>query len=151
VDNLDKVDYLSLDVLTTKPYPRTIVGSNPLTTWLVEVQSNSAEIALWRIAVIDPANGGDGYARVYRIGPSGVEAQESSNLVIHTASQGSTDWTSDDGTLKLVMWGTGFSVADAWTFKTYPYNLDHELEDFTVPIYDEGELSITVNPQQGVE
>jgi hypothetical protein len=149
IDNLDKVDYLSLDILTTKPYPRTTVGSNPLTTWLIEVQSNTVEIALWRIAVIDPANGGNGYARVYRTGPSGVEEFDG-QLTIYTTPQGTTDYTSDDGTLKLSMWGTGFSIADEWQFKTYPYNEDHELEDFTIPIYDETELSLTVNEQVGV-
>lgn len=149
IDNLDKVDYLSLDVLTTKPYPRITLGSNPLTTWLVEVQSSTAEIALWRIAVIDPANGGDGYARVYRTGPGGVEEFDGT-LTIHTAAQGATDYTSSDGTLELAMWGTGFSIADEWQFKTYPYNEDHEFEDFTIPIYDETELSLTVNEQVGV-
>ena len=150
VDNLDKVDYLSLDVLTTKPYPRILVGVNPLeSNWLVEIQDSSSEIASWRIAVTVAANGGDGTARVYRTGPSEVEEYDG-ELTIHTSVQGSTDYTSQDGTLELAMWGTGFSVADAWTLKTYPYNVDIELEDFTIPIYDEGELDVTVNEQVGV-
>ena len=149
VDNLDKVDYLSLDILTTKPYPRIHVGVNPLeSNWAVEVQSTSSEIASWRIAVITAANGGNGVAYVWRtVGE--VEAQEPTSLVIHTLEAG-VDWTSNDGTLKLSMWGTDFDAADVWTFKTYPHNEDIEFEDFTIPIYDVDELTLTVNEQVGI-
>lgn len=149
VDNLDKVDYLSLDVLTTIPYPRIQVGVNPLeSNWQVFVQYSSSEIATWRIAVITPANGGNGVAYVWRTGPSGIEAQEPVSLVIYP-TQTSNYWTSNDGTLQLTMWGTGFIATDAWTFKTYPHNEDIEFEDFSIPIYD-GELTLTVNEQVGI-
>ena len=47
------------------------------------------------------------------------------------------------------MYGT-YSIADEWKFKTYPYNEDHEFEDFTIPIFDVNESDITVNEQVGV-
>lgn len=151
VDNLDKVDYLSLDILTTKPYPRITEGVNPLeANWYVEVQSTTTEIASWRIAVIDASTLGsdDGLARVYRTGPSGVETLEG-EVTIAQADPGNTTMTTNGGTLKIGMYGT-FAVSDEWGFKTYPYNEDHEFEDFTIPIFDIDELTLTVNKQVGV-
>lgn len=144
VDNLDKVDYLTLDIITTKPYPRITVGTNQLEdNWYVEVQSNSFEIVSWRIAVISST-----VAKLWRTGPSGVEEYDG-EITIHVADPGSTDYTSQDGTLKIGMWGT-FTNDDAWEFKTYPYNEDIEFEDYTIPIYDVNELSLTVNEQVGI-
>lgn len=144
VDNLDKVDYLTLDIITTKPYPRITVGTNQLEdNWYVEVQSNSSEIVSWRIAVISST-----VAKLWRTGPSGVEEYDG-EITIHVADPGSTDYTSQDGTLKIGMWGT-FINDDAWEFKTYPYNEDIEFEDYTIPIYDVNELSLTVNEQVGI-
>ena len=144
IDNLDKVDYLTLDIITTKPYPRITVGTNQLEdNWYVEVQSNSSEIASWRIAVISSS-----VAKLWRIGPSGDEEYDG-EITIHVADPGSTDYTSQDGTLKIGMWGT-FINDDAWGFKTYPYNEGIEFEDYTIPIYDVDELDLTVNEQVGV-
>jgi len=145
IDNLDKVDFLSLDILTTKPYPRIISGSNPLeNAWYITVELGSSEMVSWRMAVISAGN-----VRVWRTGPTGDEAQESTLLTYTGVDPTTTTWTSDDGTLKLGMWGT-FSVNDEWGFKTYPYNEDIEFEDYTIPIYDVDELDLTVNEQVGV-
>jgi len=145
VDNLDKVDYLSLDILTTKPFPRIMSGSNPLEdNWYITVESGSSEIASWRIAVLT----GDVTGRVWRTGPGGGEVQQSSVLDMD-ADPGDTDWTSDDGTLKLGAHGS-FNAGDEWFFKTYPYNEDIEFEDYTIPIYDVDELDLTVNEQVGI-
>ena len=144
IDNLDKIDYLSLDILTTKPYPRPNSGVGPLeNNWLVEVQSSSVEIAEWRIAVIDASN-----ARIWRKGPSGVESYQG-QITIHVTNPGNTDFTSADGTLKIAMWGS-YSVGDEWSFSTYPYNQDQVINDYTIPIYDEDELTLIVNKQVGL-
>lgn len=145
LDNLDKIDYLKLNVLTIKPYPRIKYGINPLEdNWYVEIQSTSVEIAFWRIAIITGS-----LARVWRTGPSGVESLEPTFVTVHATDLGNTDWTSEDGSLKLGIWGS-FTVADEWTFKTCPYNEDQEIEDYTIPVYDINELDLTVNEQVGV-
>jgi len=151
IDNLDKVDFLSLDALTTKPFPRITAGTSQLEdNWVVNVQSASIEIASWRIAVIVPAVGTtDGTARVYRTVVGSTEEFDGT-LIIHWDAQGVTDYTSADGSLKIAMWGLTFILADEWEFKTYPYNEDHEFDDYTIPIYDDDELTITVNEQVGV-
>lgn len=151
VDNLDKVDFLDLEGLTTKPYPRITVGTSQLEdNWLVQIQSTSVEIATWRIAVITPAVGTtDGAARVYRIDALGAETYDG-EIIIHWDAQGATDYVSSDGTLHMAIWGLTFIIADEWQFKTYPYNEDHVFEDFTIPVYDDDELTIQVNEQVGV-
>ena len=155
IDNLDKVDYLKLDIITTKPYPRITEGINSLEDkWKVSVQPESDEIATWRIAVVTAATASsDGLARVYRTGPSGTEEFDSNVVIHYDAEPGTMDWTSAlDGSLKMAIWDTSqvLAVADEWQFKTYPYNEDIEFEDFTVPVYDEDELVLTVNEQVGV-
>lgn len=151
IDNLDKVEYLSLDILTTKPYPRITRGTNQLQeNWYVEVQPSSTEIAQWRITVTDPSTSGvdDGLAKLYRVGPSGSETFEG-NITLNQTDPGVTTMTSTDGTLKLGIFGT-FILYDTWEFKTYPYNQDHVFEDYTIPLYDESELILVVNEQLGL-
>ncbi len=148
IDNLDKVDYLTLETITTKPYPRITEGSHQLeNNWYVEVQETTSEITSWRLAVINASVLGsdDGLARLFRTGPTGAETYEGT-VTIHQADPGTVDFTSDDGTLQLGMYGT-FDVGDEWIFNSYPYNEDIVFQDYTIPIYDENELDLTVNEQ----
>jgi len=146
IDNLDKVDYLKLDYLTCIPYPRPYNTVNELSpNWLAEVQSTSFTIKEWRIRITDPANGGNGTANLYYM--NGEQEIYDGEIIVHTSVQGSTDYTSQDGTLKLAIWGTDFSDNNEWRFKTYPYNEDHEFEDFSVPVALPANLDITVNEQ----
>lgn len=141
IDNLEKVDFLTLDVITTKPYPRIYSGSNPLSNnWLVNVTENSVATVRWRIGVSDSAN-----AVIYRKEGSNPEVKDG-DITIHVSDPGDTDYTSQDGSLELAMWGT-FSTGDQWVFYTYAYNKDIEFVDFTVPVIDVDELTITVNEQ----
>lgn len=144
VDNLDKVDFLSLDVLTTKPYPRITLGLNQLEdNWYVDVLSGSTQIISWRLAVISSTE-----ARLYKTGPSGTEEYDGL-VTINVSDPGDTDYDSSGGELSIGMWGT-FTLGDEWQWKTYPYNEDHEFDGFTIPVYDDDELTITVNEQVGV-
>lgn len=151
IDNLDRVDFLSLDLLTTKPYPRISDGINQLEdNWYVQVNSSASTIIPWRI-IVDAASilgSQDGNARLFKTLPTGQE-QFRGNITLHQTDPGGTDFTSDGGVLSLGIYGS-FSQGDEWTFKTYPYNGNLEFEDYTIPIYDEAELSLTVNSQVGL-
>lgn len=151
IDNLDRVDFLSLDLLTTKPYPRITEGVNQLEgNWYVTVNPTTSVITPWRLTVTGASILGsqDGTARLYKTLPTGQE-QYQGTVTLNQADPGNIDFTSNDGTLSLGIYGT-FSENDEWSFKTYPYNEDIEFEDFTIPIYDEEELSLTVNEQLGL-
>lgn len=141
VDNLDKVDYLELSDLSTIPYPRISLGLNELSAnWYVEVTAYSEEIVTWRLHVYSATE-----ARLYRKGPVGNETFDGT-VQIHATDPGSTDFTSQDLSLKLGMWGI-FSLGDEWLFKTYPYNEDIVLDDNTIPIIDTSKLNIIVTEQ----
>lgn len=143
IDNLDKVDYLSLDIITTKPYPRITNGSNQLeSNWYIEVQTISVNILKWRLAIVSSS-----VAYLYSI----YNDQESfdSQVTVNATDPGDTDHTSTNGVIKLGIWGT-FSVGDEWTFYTYPYNDDIVFEDNTIPIYNEDELTLNIEEQLGL-
>jgi len=143
IDNLDKVDYLSLDRITTKPYPRINNGSNQLeSNWYIEVQTTSSSILKWRLAVTSST-----IAYLYYI----YNGQESfdSKVTINVSDPGTTDHTSSNGVIKIGMWGS-FSIGDEWIFYTYPYNEDIVFEDNTIPIFDEAELILNIEEQLGL-
>ena len=146
IDNLDKVDFLSLDVLTTKPYPRIRTGSNVLeSNWKNNVLPGSDQIYTWRLTINSSTT-----AVLHRISSSGL--LEYDGEITYTAIEpGSPTYQSPTGAFEVGIWGTlgvDFIDGDSWEFKTYPYNEDIVFEDYTVPVYDETELTLTVNSQQ---
>lgn len=142
IDNLDKIDYLKLDVLSIKPYPRIFNGINPLeNNWYAHITPESIEITSWRLVVVSSS-----IARLFRKGPSGGEVLDG-EVTIHASYVGYLDYTSSDLSLDMTMWGL-FNVADEWRFKTYPYNQDIAIEDNTIPIYNEAETILVVNEQR---
>lgn len=141
IDNLDKVDYLSLDVLTSKPYPRILIGSNPLeNNCLINITSLSTEKTRWRVAIIDSV-----LARVYRIALDGNETLDG-DITIHATEQTSTDYISQDGSMEFAIWGI-YNIQDAWVFTSYPYNSDIVIDDFTTPTFSDSDLTLVVNEQ----
>lgn len=137
VDNLDKVDYLKLNSLSVIPYARILVGSNAL-TWLVEITDLSTEVIEWRLAIINATT-----ARLWKV----VDGAYDGDPPIDVSEPGNTTYTSDDGVLKIGVYGA-YSIGDEWRFKTYPHNADLEFSDFTVPVAKQSGLTITVNPSQ---
>lgn len=140
IDNLDKIDYLKLNSLSVVPYARTVIGTNAL-TWLVEITSLSTEVIEWRLAVINSTT-----ARLWKV-EGGVY---DGDPPIDVAEPGNTTYTSDDGVLKIGVWGS-YTIGDEWRFKTYPYNEDLEFSDFTIPVAYPSGLDVTVNSQQIAE
>lgn len=142
IDNLDKVDYLYLNEIYMIPYPRIHDGTNPLeNNWRVELNDNLISKKLWRIVVITSS-----IARLYEIDEYGRDIDYHGEITIHATDPGSTDHTSNGGGLELAIWGT-FSIGDEWRFTTYPYNEDQVVDDNSIPVYDETELTINVNSQ----
>lgn len=145
VDNLDKVDYLSLDILTTKPYARILTGIHDINpTWYVNVTSACTSKRRWKLYI---SSASSRTARLYKIDPTtGVETFDRS-WTYPTTDPGSANITSADGSLTLAIWGSSFALGDSWLFTAYPYNEDIELDDNTIPIANGTGLSITVNEQ----
>lgn len=141
VDNLDKVDYLTLNSLTTKPYPRILTGLNPLeNSYRIQVTSKSTYVSKWRIIAVSSS-----LANVYKTDQQGYEVKDG-EMSIYPSDPGSTTYTSTDESLSISIWGS-FNLGDSWEFYTYPYNEDIVLQDYTIPNIDVNELSIVVNEQ----
>lgn len=142
IDGLDKVDYLILDELTTKPYPRILKGDNSLeSNYRIKVNAANTEIIKWRVAVLSGSN----QANVYRTGPTGGEMKDGV-ITIHATDPGATDYETSGKEVSLAIWGN-FLTGDSWIFYSYPYNKDIELIDYTIPTIDVNELDIIVNEQ----
>ena len=141
VDNLDKVDYLDLEILTTKPFPRIITGVNSLeNNWSPVVLPAANKKSVWRISITSSTT-----ALVHRTDEGSGEVYDGE--VTYAVTEGaSVLYTSADGAIQFKIWGT-FTNGDRWGFTTYAYNEEIEFDDFTVPIYDESELTLTVNSQ----
>ena len=141
IDGLDKVDYLSLDKLTTKPYPRITNGSSQLeANWVIEVNESNTRVVEWRLSVIDSVT-----ARLYYKDIDGIEIADG-DVTIHDTEQSDPDYTSQNGYISIAVWGT-FTIGDTWIFNSYEYNKDIQVSDNTIPIFDEAELDLTVNEQ----
>jgi len=145
VDNLDKVDYLTLSILTTKPYPRILLGNNEIAgTWHIEVTNLCTTKTRWRLAITSTTSR---TVRLYKTDPStGIETFDKS-WVYPLTDPGLANVSSANGSINLAIWGSGFAVGDSWSFTTYPYNEDIELDDHTIPIATSSEMFITVYPQ----
>lgn len=142
VDRLDKVDYLTLTKLTTKPYPRIITGTNSLENyWHIKVTDKNTAITKWRLSVT--ASGTK--AILFKTEESTWETKDG-EVTIHVSDPGQPDYETINKELQIGIWGI-FNDGDSWSFTTYPYNQDIEISDFTIPIIDINELDITVNEQ----
>ncbi len=141
IDNLDKVDYLDLDILTTKPFPRIASGVNSLeNNWSPNVLAAASLTSTWRLSITSSTT-----ALVHRT-DAGSEEVYDGEVTYATTEGASTLYTSADGAISFRIWGI-FNIGDQWHFTTYPYNEGIVFEDFTIPIYDENELTLTVNSQ----
>jgi len=141
IDNLDLIDYVSLDVISSRPYPRILTGSNSLeNNWNPIILSGSIVKSWWRISITSSTK-----ALVHRTDDGSNEVYDG-EITYSTTEGGSILYTASNGAIQFKIWGT-FSVGDRWEFRTYPYNEGIEFDDFTVPIYDLSRLSLTVNEQ----
>jgi len=132
IDNLDRVDFLTLTELSTIPYARPIDHTTQL-TWSRQTLSGSTTIIEWRVEW-DGANFRlfKGAAFVGSLLPN-VQFTDANNIVTFKPQLGL------------------YNIGDQWKFKTYPFTEDIVLDDFTVPKTELSDLAVTVienlNPQ----
>lgn len=141
IDNLDKVDYLDLNYLTIKPYPRTMAGANSLeNNWYININTGSNKILQWRLIISSATE-----AILYRKESGQLETRDTV-ITYSNTDPTQTTHTSALSEISIGIFGT-FSVGNTWMFHSYPYNEDLELADYTIPTILVDELSITVEPQ----
>lgn len=131
IDNLGKVDHVELIRLSSIPYARPD-GHQVALDAEIHTLSASTAIASWRINY-DGTN--------MRLFKDGIFKQ---NITI-----GVQTTTTDNHLSILINTGAYVNGMD-WEFKTYPYNKNLEIDDFSVPILRANDLIITVNEQLAV-
>jgi hypothetical protein len=144
IDNLDKVDYLALTLLTHRPYPKVTNGTNDLDPyWYANVMVANTSKVNWRLRVVTASSRS---ARLYRIDPNSGDESLDSIFTYSAADPGQPTLTADSGEIQIGFYGT-FNDGDEWEFTSYPYNEDIIFDDYTIPITRLSDLDITVTEQ----
>lgn len=135
VDNLFKIDYLSLGYIGTVPYARPALGNTHQLIWTGETMGGSTTLVDWKL--------------MYDAGLSKFK------LFKNGLPQGNIDWdvlyTSSIINILIPSSILGVPVnntivnGDTWLFRTYPVNKDILIDDYTVPVILSADLSITIN------
>lgn len=131
VDNLPRVDHLTLTGLRTVPYANPLDHDNPL-IWQAQSGTGATSIISWRL--------------VYD-GTDFVLYKDSEYLTILPINFEYTD-SGNNITLKIL--AGVYDLNNHWDFKTYPYLKDIELCDYTVPVLTDSLLTLTVSTQSSV-
>jgi hypothetical protein len=130
LDNLARVDFLTLTGLSTIPYARP-TNNNLQLDWSRSTLSTSKEIISWKVNYNQIA----GRFGVFR------NEQFMGDILI-----GDT-FTDPLGSLTCIFNAGPYSNGDSWRFKTYPFLKDLLIDDFSVPFVDVLDLDITVLEQ----
>lgn len=127
IDNLDKVDNLTIDEFYLVPYFRPIDHEQNIQP-TIEILSGSTNIVNWRLVFHQ-----QGTFRLYK---------EESQVGIITPGQ---EFTDDLSIMSIIIPPDGYDAGDTWEFKTYPLDKNLIVEDYSIPIITESHLDITVN------
>lgn len=132
VDNLEKVDYVNLDYLYLKPYFRPYNQHTQQLSNNLEILPGSVITNTWRLQ----------YTGLYmRLFKNGLFI---SNININE------EYTDADNIFKLTILPNSYEFAQEWVFKTYPYNVNIETDDFSVPILESSNINITILEQLSI-
>lgn len=132
IDNLEKVDFLNIDYMYLKPYLRPKNHTISLIHTLT-INPGASITNTWRIQF-------DGnYMRLLK------NNIHMANLVIDTS------YTDPENNFTILISPNAYEVGNEWVFKTYPFNQNIETDDFSVPVLNESDLTVTVTEQLSIQ
>lgn len=130
VDNLPRVDFLTVTAFSSIPYARPHNHTQQL-SWVRRTMANSLYPAEWKLE--------------YRatIGKMGVfkDSVFMGNIPL------GLPWTDPQGTFRMTILFGIYANGMQWTFKTYPFNKDIPIDDYTVPVTNPQDINIQVVEQ----
>jgi len=141
VDNLEKIDFLELTEIYQIPYARPKVQTLQELVWERKVMTGSTDTHEWRLVFQEEPVYGDSYFRVYR------DKVWKKNLAFGDWYDPAPTSFTELNFLILAADNAGLENGDTWLFKTYPYNKDLVLTDFTVPIIRSQDIILTITEQ----
>jgi hypothetical protein len=128
VDNLNKVDFLRLISITTIPYARPDAHIIEL-VWDRVTGSGSTATVEWRL------NYDGAQFRLY------MNQVFISNIAV------GAPYIDPTNSIEFTINAAAYIAGMDWNFKTYAYNENIELDDFSVPILRDQDLTLTINEQ----
>ena len=131
IDNLYKVDFLTLNSIYLKPYMRPTNHTNQLLSSITVNNGSTAKIK-WKVQF-------DGnFMRLFKGG------QFISNLTL------GQPYTDQMNIITLVVNPNNYQVGQEWLFTTYTFNDNIETDDFSVPVVRAEDITIIVNEQLSI-
>lgn len=124
VDNLIRIDYLNINFLALRPYARPINNNSTELVWEVLPTVNSNSNITWRLRYL-----GSNTFQVFKAG-----------VLIGTATI-NTLFT--ESTIEFTILPGSYTLGETWEFINYRVNKDIEVSDFSVPIINSSNVSIT--------
>lgn len=128
VDNLEKVDYLTLKKIYLIPYFR------PLNTFRILI--NNIVIRTGSISIVNWSLQFDGTRM--RLSKEG---EHIANIDINQS------YIDPSNTFEITISDNSYELGEEWNFTTYPINEDLEVGDFSVPVMREQDMNIVVTEQ----
>lgn len=128
VDNLEKVEYLTLEEIYITPYMRPLNHNNNLIS-TINIKPGSVTVVQWRLQYTG------GVMKLFKDNQYLVDIPFS------------TSFTDSNNIFTIIIEPGPYINGDEWEFKTFPYNDDIEVNDYTIPITKESNLDITVDEQ----
>lgn len=132
IDNLEKVDYLEVIYISVVPYVRpnnTIAGQ---LNYELKVNKGSTQAVDWLIKY------DGGYFKIYK------NNQELYNLSLNEV------YTDPENIITLYLPLSAYAIGSEWSFRTLPVNRDINLNDYSIPILKEENLTLTINEQLSI-
>ena len=128
IDNLESVDYVNIKSLYIVPYFRPIGNASPINP-VITIEEGSDKLIKWFITFQD-----------------GRFILVKDNLFIDTIEV-NTLYKDKDNIFTIILPNNSYNENDKWEFTTYPRENNLEINDFSVPIIREEDITINVYEQ----
>ncbi len=128
VDNLDKVEFANIIALYTLPYPRPLLHGTTL---------------VWDRDILPTATRSS-YKITLNSNQQVLISKDNAFVLIQQIG----DTYTDENITLTVNDSALYTGGMEWTFEVYPYGVDQEVTDFTVPLVKTTSLSVTMIPRE---
>lgn len=131
IDNLPKVDFLNLEKLYLIPYFRPVNHSQEILKE-INMRSGSDSIISWRLQYSGT------HMRLFK------ETEHLYDLLIDE------EYIDPQNIIQIKILAGDYELGQEWLFKTYPFNNNIEVNDYSVPVIKLENIHINVNEQLSV-
>jgi len=132
VDNYSGVDYLKLNKVYLKPYIRPLTDTTIPLNYTISLNEGAIDTVTWRVKY-------DGVNMLLLKNNNPI-----TNLTI------GTPYTDANDIITLTILTGTYSTGDEWVFKTIPINRDLLIDDYSIPVVIENDITLIVNEQLSI-